>query len=203
VARDAEQESRPVIIKKYANRRLYNTDTSTYVTLEDLAEMVRGVRDFVVYDAKSGEDLTHAVLTQIIVEQESRGTNLLPIGFLRQLIRFYGDSMQGFLPPYLEMSMESFSKSQEQMREQFQRAFGGKTPIAAFEETAQRNMALFQQALSMWSPYAVKPATRSDGEAPENVASEEAGQLADLKKQLETMQRQLDAMAPPPRKPGA
>jgi polyhydroxyalkanoate synthesis regulator protein len=101
------------------------------------------------------------------------------------------------------MSMESFSKSQEQMHEQFQRAFGGKTPIAAFEETAQRNMALFQQALSMWSPYAVKPATRSDGEAPENVASEEAGQLADLKKQLETMQRQLDAMAPPPRKPGA
>ena len=93
MARDAEQESRPVIIKKYANRRLYNTDTSTYVTLEDLAEMVRGERDFVVYDAKTGEDLTHSVLTQIIVEQESRGTNLLPIGFLRQLIRFYGDSM--------------------------------------------------------------------------------------------------------------
>jgi polyhydroxyalkanoate synthesis repressor PhaR len=102
VARDAEQDSRPVIIKKYANRRLYNTDTSTYVTLEDLAEMVRSERDFVVYDAKTGEDLTHSVLTQIIVEQESRGTNLLPIGFLRQLIRFYGDSMQKLVPSYLE-----------------------------------------------------------------------------------------------------
>jgi polyhydroxyalkanoate synthesis repressor PhaR len=101
VARDAEQDSRPVIIKKYANRRLYNTDTSTYVTLEDLAEMVRSERDFVVYDAKTGEDLTHSVLTQIIVEQESRGTNLLPIGFLRQLIRFYGDSMQKLVPSYL------------------------------------------------------------------------------------------------------
>ena len=118
MARDAEQESRPVIIKKYANRRLYNTDTSTYVTLEDLAEMVRGERDFVVYDAKTGEDLTHSVLTQIIVEQESRGTNLLPIGFLRQLIRFYGDSMQKLVPSYLEFSLDSLTRQQEQYRRQ-------------------------------------------------------------------------------------
>ena len=118
MARDADQESRPVIIKKYANRRLYNTDTSTYVTLEDLAEMVRGERDFVVYDAKTGEDLTHSVLTQIIVEQESRGTNLLPIGFLRQLIRFYGDSMQKLVPSYLEFSLDSLTRQQEQYRRQ-------------------------------------------------------------------------------------
>src|SRR5499426_3978992 len=114
----------PVIIKKYANRRLYNTGTSTYVTLEDLAVMVKEGEDFVVYDAKTGEEITRSVLTQIIFEQESKGQNLLPVQFLRRLIRFYGDQMQGFLPPYLEMSMESFSKSQEQFREQFSRAFG-------------------------------------------------------------------------------
>ena len=129
MARDAEHESRPVIIKKYANRRLYNTDTSTYVTLEDLAEMVRGERDFVVYDAKTGEDLTHSVLTQIIVEQESRGTNLLPIGFLRQLIRFYGDSMQKLVPSYLEFSLDSLTRQQEQYRRRFAHTFG----TAAFE----------------------------------------------------------------------
>ena len=202
-AAEGAEPCEAVVIKKYANRRLYNTASSSYVTLDHLSEMVREGVDFVVLDAKTGEDITRTVLTQIIFDQESRGQSLLPVQFLRRLIRFYGDSMQGFLPPYLEMSMESFSKSQEQMREQFQRAFGGKTPIAAFEETAQRNMALFQQALSMWSPYAVKPASRSEDEAPETAAAQEASQLADLKKQLETMQRQLDALATPPRKPGA
>jgi len=148
-----EGEAEPVVIKKYANRRLYNTSTSSYVTLDHLSEMVRQGVDFTVQDAKTGDDITRTVLTQIIFEQESRGQNLLPVQFLRRLIRFYGDSMQGFLPPYLEMSMESFAKSQDQMREQFSRAFGGKTPMVAFEEQARQNMALFQQALSMWTPF--------------------------------------------------
>ena len=192
----------PVIIKKYANRRLYNTATSSYVTLDHLSEMVRQGTDFMVQDAKTGEDITRSVLTQIIFDQESRGQNLLPVQFLRRLIRFYGDQMQGFLPPYLEMSMESFTKSQEQLREQFQRAFGARTPIAAFEEQAQRNMALFQHALSMWSPFAPGLANKPAAKPEEGPASEE--QLAELRRQVEAMQKQLDAIATPPgRKPGA
>ena len=196
-----EQGPEPVVIKKYANRRLYNTSTSSYVTLEHLSDMVREGVDFTVQDAKTGDDITRSVLTQIIFEQESRGQNLLPVAFLRRLIRFYGDSMQGFLPPYLEMSMESFAKSQEQFREQFQRAFGGKTPMAAFEEQARQNMALFQQALNMWAPFApgmpAKPAAKPD----EGPASEE--QLVELRRQVEAMQKQLEALANPGRKPGA
>ena len=119
MAKNAYTGQEPVIIKKYANRRLYNTDTSSYVTLDDLAQMVRLERDFVVFDAKSGEDLTHSVLTQIIVEQESKGQNLLPIPFLRQLIRFYGDSMQGLVPSYLEFSLDSLTHQQERLRRQF------------------------------------------------------------------------------------
>lgn len=197
----ADAAGEPVIIKKYANRRLYNTAASTYVTLEHLSEMVREGVDFVVLDAKTGEDITRSVLTQIIFEQESRGQNLLPVQFLRRLIRFYGDQMQGFLPPYLEMSMESFTKAQEKMRENMSRAFGATTPMAAFEEQAQRNMAMFQQALSMWSPFAtgaagspfpgmpgVKPAAADEG-------SDKDEQLAELRKQMEAMQKQLDAMA--------
>ena len=151
MARDAEHESRPVIIKKYANRRLYNTDTSTYVTLEDLAEMVRGERDFVVYDAKSGEDLTHSVLTQIIVEQESRGTNLLPIGFLRQLIRFYGDSMQKLVPSYLEFSLDSLTRQQEQYRRRFAHTFGT-AAFDAMQEQVRKNFAAFERALGLFTP---------------------------------------------------
>ncbi|WP_395645269.1 polyhydroxyalkanoate synthesis repressor PhaR [Terricaulis sp.] len=186
----------PVVIKKYANRRLYNTSTSSYVTLESLSDMVRAGTDFTVEDAKTGEDITRSVLTQIIFEQESRGQSLLPVQFLRRLIRFYGDSMQGFLPPYLEMSMESFTKGQEQMREQMARSFGGKTPMAAFEEQAQRNMQLFQQALSMWNPLAAgampgmpKAAPAAEGDS----AKDE--QLAELRRQMEAMQKQLDRMA--------
>jgi len=134
------------------------------------------------------------VLTQIIFEQESRGQNLLPVQFLRRLIRFYGDQMQGFLPPYLEMSMESFAKAQETMRENMSRAFGATTPMAAFEEQAQRNMALFQQALSMWSPFAagMPGAAKANADAGEDAKDQ---QLADLRKQMEAMQKQLDAMA--------
>lgn len=152
---DAPTEKRElVVIKKYANRRLYNTETSSYVTLDDLATMVRSDRDFVVYDAKTGEDLTHAVLTNIIVEQESRGTgpSMLPIPFLRQLIRFYDDSMAKMVPGYLQFSLESLAKEQDRFRNQFARSFGN--PTAAFDiyqEQVRRNMELFEQALSIWT----------------------------------------------------
>ena len=198
----AGAEGEPVIIKKYANRRLYNTAASTYVTLDHLSEMVREGVDFVVLDAKTGEDITRSVLTQIIFEQESRGQSLLPVQFLRRIIRFYGDQMQGFLPPYLEMSMESFAKAQEKMRENMSRAFGATTPMAAFEEQAQRNMALFQQALSMWSPFAGgatgspfpgMPGARTPPASEDEADKDE--QLAELRRQMEAMQKQLDAMA--------
>jgi polyhydroxyalkanoate synthesis repressor PhaR len=196
----AEAQSEPVIIKKYANRRLYNTAASQYVTLEHLSDMVREGTDFIVLDAKTGEDITRSVLTQIIFEQESRGQNLLPVSFLRRLIRFYGDQMQGFLPPYLEMSMESFSKAQETMRENMSRAFGATTPMAAFEEQAQRNMQLFQQALSMWKPFAAgmagAPMTMPQAPAESDDAKE--AQVSDLRRQMEAMQKQLDAMSRKP-----
>jgi polyhydroxyalkanoate synthesis repressor PhaR len=191
----AEAQAEPVVIKKYANRRLYNTAASSYVTLDHLSEMVREGTDFVVLDAKTGEDITRSVLTQIIFEQESRGQNLLPVQFLRRLIRFYGDQMQGFLPPYLEMSMESFSKAQEQMRENMSRAFGAATPMAAFEEQAQRNMALFQQALSMWTPFAAGATGAKAQSAAGDDDNVKDQQLAELRKQMEAMQKQLDAMA--------
>ncbi|HYD73776.1 MAG TPA: polyhydroxyalkanoate synthesis repressor PhaR [Candidatus Binatia bacterium] len=197
----AEAQGEPVVIKKYANRRLYNTAASTYVTLDHLSEMVREGVDFIVLDAKTGDDITRSVLTQIIVEMEGRGQNLLPVQFLRRLIHFYGEPMQGFLPPYLEMSMESFAKAQEKMRENMSRAFGATTPMAAFEEQAQRNMALFQQALSMWTPFATgatgtpfpgMPGARTAAEADDGDKDE---QVAELRKQMEAMQKQLDAMS--------
>jgi polyhydroxyalkanoate synthesis repressor PhaR len=190
--RPAEGEKpEPVVIKKYANRRLYNTDSSSYVTLDHLSEMVRDGVDFIVQDAKTGEDLTRSVLTQIIFEQEnSGGQTLLPVQFLRRLIRFYGDQLQGFLPHYLNMSMESFAKGQEQMREQMARAFGGKTPMAAFEEQARQNMALFQQALSMWTPFAGAAAPAREGE---EASKDDA--VAELRKQMEAMQKQLDQIS--------
>src|SRR5271165_1239608 len=144
----------PVVIKKYANRRLYNTGTSTYVTLEDLAGMVKNGEDFIVYDAKTGEDITRSVLTQIIFEQENKGgQNLLPIAFLRQLIRFYGDSMQMLVPRYLEVSIESLTREQAKFREQMSHAFG----VGAFpslEEQVRRNMDMFERAFAMFAPFA-------------------------------------------------
>lgn len=142
-----------VVIKKYANRRLYNTETSTYVTLDDLAEMVRSDRDFTVCDAKSGDDLTHSVLTQIIVDQESKGQTLLPIPFLRQLIRFYDDSIARMVPTYLQFSIEALVKEQEKYRSQFANAFGPTAAFEAYQEQARRNMAIFEQAMSMWTPF--------------------------------------------------
>jgi len=203
-----QQTEKPAaVVKKYANRRLYNTATSSYVTLDELSQMVRRGEDFVVYDAKTNDDITRSVLTQIIFEQESKGQNLLPVQFLRRLIRFYGDQMQGFLPPYLEMSMESFSKAQEKMRENMSRAFGATTPMAAFEEQAQRNMAIFQQAMQAWAPFAAggmttfpipgMPGMPGAKAAPSSGDDEEDkdAQVAELRRQMEAMQKQLDQMA--------
>ena len=204
MARDADQESRPVIIKKYANRRLYNTDTSTYVTLEDLAEMVRSERDFVVYDAKTGEDLTHSVLTQIIVEQESRGTNLLPIGFLRQLIRFYGDSMQKLVPSYLEFSLDSLTRQQEQYRRRFAHTFGT-AAFEAMQEQVRKNFATFERALGLFSPFS--KSDPSDGANAHGEAGAEPGEqkaanskpgedeIATLKAELTAMQQRLEQLS--------
>ncbi len=150
----------PVVVKKYANRRLYNTESSSYVTLDDLAKMVRIGRDFVVYDAKSGDDITRSVLTQIIVEEESKGHNLLPTPFLRQLIGFYGDNMQGLVPRYLEFAMEGFSRQQEQMKAAMERTIGGLMPFAppaiggGLEELGKQNMAMMERAMSLFTPFA-------------------------------------------------
>lgn len=159
-----------VVIKKYANRRLYNTETSTYVTLEALAQMVRADRDFVVRDAKTGDDLTHSVLTQIIVEQESRagGPTLLPIPFLRQLIRYYDDSIAKMVPSYLQFSMAALAKEQERYRSQFTN--WGPNAFEAYQEQARKNLAMFEQAFSMWSPMAgsgdLMPDAKQNGAAP-------------------------------------
>lgn len=192
-----------VVIKKYANRRLYNTATSTYVTLDDLSDMVKKGTDFVVYDAKSGEDITRSVLTQIIFEEENRGggQNLLPIQFLRQLIGFYGNSMQAFLPSYLEMSLESFSKQQERMRGQFAGLAPGKIPgMGVYEEQIRQNMALFDRAMKMFSPFAyVRPedggAAPAEPQAAPAAAPAGDDSLADLKRQMEAMQEQLAKLA--------
>ena len=151
--RQSGAETPPVVIKKYANRRLYNTATSSYVTLDDLSQMVKEGGDFVVYDAKTGEDITRAVLTQIIVEEEQKGQNLLPISFLRQLIGLYGDSMQWLVPRYLEQAMIAFARNQEQMRKNLQDAFGGIFPFGPLEEMGKQNMALFEQTMKMFSPF--------------------------------------------------
>ena len=154
----------PVVVKKYANRRLYNTETSTYVTLDDLAAMVKAERDFVVYDAKSGDDLTHTVLTQIIVEQESRGgvgQTMLPIPFLRQLIRFYGDSIGKMVPSYLQVSLDTLTREQSRVREQFASVLTPVGALEAYQEHARKNLAMFEQAMSMFSPFGTNAAQKA------------------------------------------
>lgn len=191
----------PVVIKKYANRRLYNTGTSTYVTLEDLAEMVKKGEDFTVQDAKSGEDITHPVLTQIIFELENKeGQNMLPIPFLRQLISFYGDQMQMVVPSFLEQSMIAFAKEQERFREQMRNAIGKSpmdvmkmttTPIKAIEEQTRRNIELFQNAMRMFTPFppqSAQPAAEDEEPAGQNKPDD----LQELKDQIAAMQRKLD-----------
>ncbi len=198
----SKSEGTPVVIKKYANRRLYNTDTSSYVTLDDLCDMVKNGEDFVVYDAKSGDDITRSVLTQIIFEQEAKGENLLPIGFLRQLIGFYDDQLRGLVPSYLEVAMENFSRNQEQIRNNLEEAFGGMFPFQQMQELGKQNMAMFEQALSMFSPFnaggpangqpgAAAPAQNAEADA----QSESGEELRTLRDQLDRMQAQLDALS--------
>lgn len=148
----AAPQQPPVVVKKYANRRLYNTETSSYITLDNLADMIRAGRDFVVYDAKSGEDITRGVLTQIIVEEESKGTSMLPTAFLRQLIGFYGGSLQGVVPRYLEQAMASFSRQQQQLRQVVQQTFSPFMP-ASVEEMSRQNVAMIERAMSMFNPF--------------------------------------------------
>ncbi|MBI1245444.1 MAG: polyhydroxyalkanoate synthesis repressor PhaR [Alphaproteobacteria bacterium] len=193
----------PVKIKKYANRRLYNTATSSYVTLDHLCQMVKQGTDFVVHDAKTGEDITRSVLTQIIVEEESKGgQNMLPVTFLRQLISFYGDNLQALVPRYLENSMSAFSRNQEQMRTAMQQAFGGMFPFGApmgtMEEIGKQNMAMLQNAMKMWAPFGFEGAAKpAPGESAP--AAEQGGEsLDELRKQLEAMQSRLSELSKKP-----
>lgn len=196
----------PVVIKKYANRRLYNTATSAYVTLEHLSQMVKDKTDFVVYDAKTGDEITRFVLTQIIFEEESKGgQTLLPIPFLRQLISFYGDSLQGVVPQYLEMSMTQFARNQDQMRRYLQNAFGF-NPFQQFESMGKQNMALFENAMRMFNPFgtppggqtAPKPPAAANGQEPPKpeTAAAPANDAAidDLKRKLDELQAQLSEL---------
>lgn len=191
----------PVVIKKYANRRLYNTGTSTYVTLDDLAEMVKKGEEFTVQDAKTGADITHPVLTQIIFELENKdGQNMLPIPFLRQLISFYGDQMQMVVPSFLEQSMIAFAKEQERFRQQMTDAMGKPpveimqftAPMKAIEEQARRNIELFQNAMRMFTPFPAQPEQSDAAAEPEKAAKSD--DLQDLKAQIAAMQRRLDEM---------
>jgi len=182
-----KRDDKPTVIKKYANRRLYDTGRSSYVTLEDLCQMVKEGRDFVVYDAKTNEDLTHAVLTQIIVEQEGRGgQNLLPIPFLRQLIGFYGDNLQSLVPNYLEQSLGSFAQNQEQFREQMTKSLGGMmmNPVSAMEEINRKNMEMFQNAMRAWSPFA-------GGAGGQNAEA----RIKELKKNMADLQKEIDRLS--------
>jgi len=192
-----------VVIKKYANRRLYNTASSSYVTLEHLLEMVKQGVDFVVYDAKSNEDITRSVLAQIIFEEESQGQSLLPIQFLRQLIGFYGNSMQAFVPSYLELSLASFAQQQERMRSQFT-TLPGVPGIGAYDEQIRQNLALFDRAMKMFSPFAFTrgdEAATAKGEspaAPTPAAAPTDDALTELRKRMEEMQAQIERLASKP-----
>ena len=187
-----------VVIKKYANRRLYNTASSSYVTLEHLSDMVKQGVDFVVYDAKTNDDLTRQILTQIIFEEESRGEALLPVQFLRQLIGFYGNSMQAFLPSYLELSLATFAEQQERMRAQFASIGQGKGLGGAYEDQIRQNLAMFDRAMKMFSPFAYtrpqdEPAPAAKPAAAAPPASDET--LDALKKQMAEMQAQIEKLA--------
>jgi polyhydroxyalkanoate synthesis repressor PhaR len=196
-------EGKVAVVKKYANRRLYNTATSSYVTLEELCKMVRNGVDFVVYDAKTGEDLTRSVLTQIILEEDAKGRNLFPISFLRQVIGFYDDNLRAFLPRYLELSMENFARNQEQIRRYIEGTFGSFFPLGQFEDMARQNMALFQRAAHMWKP--PLPGSGGEGEAgaegtpppaanhhPQlQAAAETSREIKELNEKIEALERQL------------
>lgn len=198
----------PVVIKKYANRRLYNTGTSSYVTLDDLAQMIRRDEEFTVHDAKSGDDITHPVLTQIIFELENKGgQTMLPVPFLRQLISFYGDQMQMVVPSFLEQSMVAFAKEQERFRDQMQQAMvktpldmiNITTPIKAMEDQTRRNVEMFQNAMRMFTPFPLPGADAGEAETPAKAeaaadAADKPDDLRELKDQISAMQRKLDQM---------
>jgi polyhydroxyalkanoate synthesis repressor PhaR len=193
----------PVVVKKYANRRLYNTESSCYITLDNLADMVRLGRDFVVYDAKSGEDITRGVLTQIIVEEEGKGRALLPTAFLRQLIGFYGDQMQSLVPRFLEQAMSALTQQQEQMRTAMQKTMGNLFPFGNIEEVGRQNMAIMERAFSMFTPF-YRGADPGDAGAPGGKlpldprvrpgdSPGEAPEIAGLRAEVESLRRQLEA----------
>jgi polyhydroxyalkanoate synthesis repressor PhaR len=204
VSEDKGQAKTATVIKKYANRRLYNTATSTYVTLDDLALMVKAGTDFVVYDAKTSEDITRSVLTQIIFEEENKGAqNLLPVNFLRQLISYYGDSMQSLVPGYLEFSLENLGKEQEKLRKQMLDAVGGGDAFKGMEAHATRNMTMFNDAMKMFNPFAAMMAGSMAGvtpsatsEPPKSQASPQTkDDLQMLKEQMAAMQHKLETMS--------
>lgn len=193
----SDGEKKPITIKKYANRRLYNTETSSYVTLDNLSQMVKDSKEFCVFDAKTGEDITRQVLTHIIVEEESKGQNLLPISFLRHLISFYGDSLQAVVPNYLDHSMSSFARNQEQMRNYLEDAFGGLSPFGPMEEISKKNMAMFENAMKMFTPFygpdgmiAGNDAAKSEDAKPEG-----GNDINDLRQQMLDMQKKLDKLS--------
>ncbi len=190
----AEESGQVAIVKKYANRRLYNTATSSYVTLDELSRMVRDGEEFVVYDAKTGEDITRSVLTQIILEEDGKGRNLLPIGFLRQLIGFYDDQLHAFLPRYLELSMENFAKHQDQIRSYMQDTFGRFFPYTQFEDMARQNLALFNRAANMFRPFNAEGETPETPPRPETDRPASSDEVRELKRQMQQLQSQLDAL---------
>lgn len=195
MAEKGKGSGEPVTIKKYANRRLYNTATSSYVTLDHLCQMVKDGVEFTVYDAKSGDDITRSVLTQIIVEEEAKGENLLPIGFLRQIIGFYGDSMQKFLlPQYLEAMMQAFEKNQSEMQRHMSETFGSVFPFGQMEEMSKQNMAIFEQAMKMFSgaQTAGEPERREESAAP---AASESAASNEIRRELEELKRQVSELS--------
>ena len=197
MTQDSKNSDGPVIIKKYANRRLYNTQTSAYVTLDHLSQMVKAGTEFEVHDARTGEDITRSVLTQIIFEEEAKGQNLLPIQFLRRLIRFYGDSLQAFVPGYLDMSMESLTKNQDAMKSRVAEAFGGGSQ--AFEALTRQNFAMFERAMKMFTPFGAMGLAASD-EPPAKSANgagkpKPSEEISELKSEIEAMRRQLAELA--------
>jgi polyhydroxyalkanoate synthesis repressor PhaR len=195
VAEEKQNSGDPVVIKKYANRRLYNTQTSAYVTLDHLSQMVKEGTEFEVRDARTGEDITRSVLTQIIFEEESKGQNLLPIQFLRKLIRFYGDSMQAFVPGYLDMSMDSFTKNQDAMRSRMAEAFGGGSN--ALEAMTRQNLQMFERAMKMFTPFGLANAA-SEAEKPKaanGAQPKQSEEISELKSEIEAMRRQLSELA--------
>jgi polyhydroxyalkanoate synthesis repressor PhaR len=203
-SKNKEPGSKVAVVKKYANRRLYNTATSSYVTLDDLSKMVRAGDHFVVYDAKSGEDLTRSILTQIILEEDSKGRNLLPINFLRQVIGFYDDSLRAFLPRYLELSMENFARNQEQIRRYIEGTLGRFFPMGPFEDMARQNMELFQRAATMFTPL---PGANENGdlEAPASPTTEAdantSTQIKELNEKIEDLQQQISELVTARREP--